>query len=169
MTMALLDILHYPDNKLRTKAKTVQQVTKQHQRLLDDMLETMYNAPGIGLAATQVNVHEQIIVIDISEEKNNPLYLINPQILEKKGYETMEEGCLSVPETYADIERAEWIRFSAWDRNGQVFEMEAEGLLGVCVQHEIDHLKGKLFIDYLSNLKQNRIRKKIEKIKNKKM
>jgi peptide deformylase len=105
--MALLDILHYPDNRLRTKAKTVQQVTKQHQVLLDDMLETMYNAPGIGLAATQVNVHEQIIVIDLSEDKNSPLCLINPTIIEKNGIETMEEGCLSVPETYASIERAE--------------------------------------------------------------
>jgi peptide deformylase len=167
--MALLDILHYPDNKLRTKAKTVQQVTKQHQSLLDDMLETMYNAPGIGLAATQINVHEQIIVIDISEEKNSPLCLINPQILEKKGHEEMEEGCLSVPETYAIVERSEWIRFSAWDRNGETFEMEADGLLGVCVQHEMDHLNGKLFIDYLSKLKQNRIRKKIEKLKSKKL
>jgi len=167
--MALLDILHYPDNKLRTKAKTVQQVTKQHQTLLDDMLETMYNAPGIGLAATQINVHEQIIVIDISEEKNNPLCLINPVILEKKGKEEMEEGCLSVPETYANVERAEWIKFSAWDRKGETFEMEADGLLAVCVQHEMDHLNGKLFIDYLSKLKQNRIRKKIEKIKNKKL
>jgi len=167
--MTILDILHYPDNKLRTKAKTVQQVTKQHKKLLDDMLETMYNAPGIGLAATQVNVHEQIIVIDISEEKNDPLCLINPAIIEKKGQEEMEEGCLSVPETYALVERAEWIRFTALDRNGESFEMETDGLLAVCIQHEMDHLNGKLFIDYLSKLKQNRIRKKIEKIKNKKL
>jgi peptide deformylase len=167
--MALLDILHYPDNRLRTKAKTVQQVTKQHQVLLDDMLETMYNAPGIGLAATQVNVHEQIIVIDLSEDKNSPLCLINPTIIEKNGIETMEEGCLSVPETYASIERAEWIKFTALDRNGDSFEMEADDLLAVCIQHEIDHLHGKLFVDYLSNLKQNRIRKKIEKMNRKKL
>ena len=167
--MALLDILHYPNDKLRTKAKTVHQVTTQHQILLDDMLETMYNAPGIGLAATQVNVHEQIIVIDISEEKNNPLCLINPVILEKRGHEKMEEGCLSVPETYAIVERADWIRFSAWDRNGETFEMETDGILAVCVQHEMDHLNGKLFIDYLSKLKQSRIRKKIEKLTNKKL
>ena len=167
--MALLDILHYPDNKLRTKAKTVQQVTKRHQTLLDDMFETMYNAPGIGLAATQVNVHEQIIVIDISEDKDSPLCLINPIIIEKKGIETMEEGCLSVPETYASIQRAEWIKFTALDRNGETYEMEADDLLAVCVQHEIDHLHGKLFVDYLSNLKQERIRKKIEKMKRKKL
>ncbi len=167
--MALLDILHYPNNKLRTHAKTVLQVTNQHQTLMDNMLETMYKAQGIGLAATQVNVHEQIIVIDISEHSKSPLFLINPVIIEKKGLEVMEEGCLSVPETYAPIERAKWIRFSALDRNGENIEMEAEDLLAVCVQHEIDHLQGKLFVDYLSKLKQQRIRKKIEKIKRKKL
>ncbi len=167
--MALLDILHYPDNRLRTKAKTVQQVTKQHQVLLDDMLETMYNAPQTVSETKQMNVHEQIIVIDLSEDKNSPLCLINPTIIEKNGIETMEEGCLSVPETYASIERAEWIKFTALDRNGDSFEMEADDLLAVCIQHEIDHLHGKLFVDYLSNLKQNRIRKKIEKMNRKKL
>ena len=167
--MALLEILRYPDKRLRTKAKTVLKVTEKHGILIDNMLETMYNAPGIGLAATQVNVHEQILVIDISEEKNQPLVLINPEIFEKDGHETMEEGCLSVPETYADIERAQSIQVKALDREGISFEMQAEDLLAVCIQHEIDHLKGKLFVDYLSKLKQNRIRKKIEKIKSQKL
>ncbi len=167
--MALLQILHYPDNRLRTKAKTVQKVTNKHQILIDDMLETMYNAPGIGLAATQVNVHEKILVIDLSEEKNQPLVLINPEIIEKEGVEVLEEGCLSVPETYAPVERAQWIRFKALDKEGKPFEMEADELLSVCVQHEIDHLNGKLFVDYLSKLKQNRIRKKIEKLTSQKL
>jgi peptide deformylase len=167
--MALLQILHYPDNRLRTKAKTVQNVTNKHQILIDDMLETMYNAPGIGLAATQVNVHEKILVIDLSEEKNQPLVLINPEILEKEGVEVLEEGCLSVPETYAPVERARWIRFKALDKEGIPYEMEADELLAVCVQHEIDHLNGKLFVDYLSKLKQNRIRKKIEKLTSQKL
>jgi peptide deformylase len=129
----------------------------------------MYNAPGIGLAATQVNFHKKILVIDISEEKDQPLVLINPKILEKKGTETLEEGCLSVPETYAPVERSQWIRFSALDKNGNAYEMETEGLLAVCVQHEMDHLNGKLFVDYLSKLKQSRIRKKIEKLKSQKL
>lgn len=167
--MALLEILRYPDKRLRTKAKTVSKVTQKHQTLIDDMLETMYNAPGIGLAATQVNVHEQILVIDITEEKNQALVLINPYLIEKSGIEILEEGCLSVPETYAPIERAKSIRVRALDKEGQSFEMQAEDLLAVCIQHEIDHLKGKLFVDYLSKLKQNRIRKKIEKMKNQKM
>ena len=167
--MALLQILHYPDNRLRTKAKTVQTVTNKHQILIDDMLETMYNAPGIGLAATQVNVHEKILVIDLSEEKNQPLVLINPEILEKEGVEVLEECCLSVPETYAPVERAKWIRFKALDKEGNPYEMEADELLSVCVQHEIDHLNGKLFVDYLSKLKQSRIRKKIEKLTSQKL
>ncbi len=166
--MAILEILHYPDNRLRTVAKKVQSITKRHQKLLDDMLETMYAAPGIGLAATQVNFHEQLIVIDISEDRNQPLYLVNPQILETRGTESMEEGCLSVPETIAPVERAEWIKFSALDRNGVYYEMETDGLLAVCVQHEIDHLNGKLFVDYLSRLKQERIRNKILKAQKKK-
>ncbi|MFK5984267.1 MAG: peptide deformylase [Pseudomonadota bacterium] len=167
--MALLNILHYPDNKLRTKAKTVQQVTNRHLQLLDDMLETMYDAPGIGLAATQIDVHEELIVIDISEDKSEPLCLINPVIIEKNGVEISEEGCLSVPETYAEVERAESIRFTAIDREGNSFEMQADGLLAICVQHEIDHLQGKLFVDYLSKLKRERIRKKIEKLSRKKI
>ncbi len=167
--MALLDILHYPDDKLRTKAKTVPQVTNKHLQLLDDMLETMYEAPGIGLAATQVNVHERLIVIDISDDKSDPLFLINPIITEKNGVEIMDEGCLSVPETYAEIERAASIHFTALNRQGESFEMQADGLLAVCVQHEIDHLEGKLFVDYLSKLKQIRIRKKIKKLSRKKL
>ena len=164
--MAILNILHYPDNRLRTVARKVQQVTKKHQKLMDDMLETMYQAPGIGLAATQVNVHEQIIVIDISEEKNSPLFLVNPQIISSSGTETMEEGCLSVPDIQAEVQRAEKITFTARDKNGESYQMDAEGLLAVCVQHEIDHLKGKLFVDYLSRLKQQRIKKKLLKLKN---
>ncbi len=162
--MTILNILHFPDPRLRTVAKTVETLTEQHQLLIDNMLETMYLAPGIGLAATQVNVHERIVVIDLSEEKNCPLVLINPKILEKKGIEKSEEGCLSVPESYAEVERAEWIRFSALDRKGKLYEMEADSLLAICVQHELDHLEGKLFVDYLSRLKRERIRTKIEKM-----
>ncbi|MEJ2621259.1 MAG: peptide deformylase [Candidatus Thiodiazotropha sp.] len=161
--MAILDILHFPDPRLRNKAKPVAQVDDSIRRLVDDMLETMYQAPGIGLAATQVNVAKRVVVIDLSEEKNQPLCLINPEILEKDGVEQMEEGCLSVPGVYESVSRAERIRFKALDRNGVPFEEEAEGLLAVCVQHELDHLDGKLFVDYLSSLKRQRIRKKLEK------
>jgi peptide deformylase len=127
------------------------------------MLETMYAAPGIGLAATQVNVHQRIIVIDISEEKNQPLVLINPEITEKDGEQEFDEGCLSVPGIYETVQRAEHIKLRALDREGQEFEMEADGLLAVCIQHELDHLQGKLFVDYLSQLKRQRIRKKLQK------
>ncbi|MES9862209.1 MAG: peptide deformylase [Candidatus Thiodiazotropha sp. LLP2] len=161
--MAILDILHFPDPRLRNKAKPVVQVDDSIRRLIDDMLETMYQAPGIGLAATQVNVAKRVVVIDLSEEKNQPLCLINPEILEKDGVEQMEEGCLSVPGVYESVSRADRIRFSALDRDGVPFEEEAEGLLAVCVQHELDHLDGKLFVDYLSSLKRQRIRKKLEK------
>ena len=163
--MALLNILRFPDERLRTKAKRVEKVTGIHQQLLDDMLETMYAAPGIGLAATQVNVHEQIIVIDISEDKKNSYCLINPEIISDSGKETMEEGCLSVPETYAEVERAEEVTVKYLDRKGNEKILEADGLLAVCLQHEIDHLQGKLFVDYLSKLKRERIRKKLEKQK----
>lgn len=128
------------------------------------MAETMYGAPGIGLAATQVDVHQRIIVIDISEDKNNLLVLINPRLLEKRGEETNQEGCLSVPEVFEKVKRAEWIKVSALDENGKKFELEAEGLLAVCIQHEVDHLLGKVFVDYLSNLKKNRIKKKLIKL-----
>jgi peptide deformylase len=133
------------------------------RKLIGDMLETMYEAPGIGLAAIQVNQPRRVIVVDISEERNQPLALVNPEILEKHGEEQMEEGCLSVPGVYEPVQRAERVRVRALDRDGGAIEMEADGLLAVCIQHEIDHLDGKLFVDYLSNLKRQRIRKKIEK------
>ena len=128
------------------------------------MAETMYSAPGIGLAATQVDVHQRIIVIDISEDKNNLLVLINPRLLEKRGEEINQEGCLSVPEVFEKVKRAEWVKVSALDENGRKFELEAEGLLAVCIQHEVDHLLGKVFVDYLSNLKKDRIKKKLIKL-----
>jgi peptide deformylase len=161
--MAILDILHFPDPRLRNKAKPVEAVDDSIRQLVDDMLETMYQAPGIGLAATQVNVAKRVIVIDVSEQKDQPLCLINPEILETQGSEQMEEGCLSVPDVYDVVTRAEWVRVRALDRNGNAFELEADGLLGVCIQHEIDHLEGKLFVDYLSGLKRQRIRKRLEK------
>ena len=161
--MAILDILHFPDPRLRNKAKPVTVVDNAIRRLIDDMLETMYQAPGIGLAATQVNVAKRVVVIDISEDKNQPLCLVNPEILERDGIEQMEEGCLSVPGVYELVSRADHIRMRALDRDGNPFEMEAEGLLAVCIQHELDHLDGKLFVDYLSSLKRQRIRKKLEK------
>lgn len=162
--MAKLDILHYPDNRLRTRAKPVEQVDDTIRRLVDDMFETMYDAPGIGLAATQVNVHQRVIVMDISEERNEPRVFINPEILEKDGVGETQEGCLSVPGYYDTVERADHIRVRALDRDGQSFELEAEDLLAVCIQHEMDHLEGKLFVDYLSELKRKRLRKKLEKL-----
>ena len=161
--MALLNILHFPDDRLRTVAKPVEKVTDKHRTLINNMLETMYDAPGIGLAATQVNVHERILVIDISEEKNDPIVLINPEILEKDGDQEFDEGCLSVPGIYETVHRAENVRVKALNAKGETFEMNAEGLLAVCIQHEMDHLLGKLFVDYLSQLKKQRIRKKLEK------
>jgi peptide deformylase len=161
--MAILDILHFPDPRLRNKAKPVAVVDDAIRRLVDDMFETMYQAPGIGLAATQVNVAKQVVVIDLSEEKNQPLCLINPKILEKDGEEQMEEGCLSVPGIYEPVTRAAHIRIRALNRDGVAFEMEADDLLAVCIQHEMDHLDGKLFVDYLSSLKRQRIRKRLEK------
>ncbi len=161
--MAILNILHFPDERLRTKAKPVAEVTNKHRTLISDMLETMYDAPGIGLAATQVNVHERILVIDISDEKDQPIVLINPEILEKEGDQEFDEGCLSVPGIYETLHRAEKVRVKALNDKGENFEMRAEGLLAICIQHEIDHLEGKLFVDYLSQLKKQRIRKKLEK------
>ena len=161
--MALLNILHFPDERLRTKAAPVDQVDDALRTLIDDMFETMYEAPGIGLAATQVNVHKRFMVIDVSEEKDQPLVFINPEIIEHSGMEEMEEGCLSVPGVYEKVQRADWIKVRALDRNGDTFEMETDGLLAVCIQHEMDHLEGKLFVDYLSEMKRNRIRKKLEK------
>ncbi len=161
--MALLTILEYPDPRLRNKAKPVTEVTDELRQLIDNMFETMYDAPGIGLAASQVNVHKRIIVIDVSEERNEPHVFINPEISNLTGEAESEEGCLSVPGFYEPVTRAERIRVKALDRNGEAFELDAEGLLAVCIQHECDHLDGKLFVDYLSGLKRNRIRKKLEK------
>ena len=161
--MAILKILHYPDPRLRTVARPVSRVDDTVRQLLDDMLETMYAAPGIGLAATQVNVDRRIVVIDISEERNQPLYLINPEITHLDGVEEMDEGCLSVPGVFETVQRADRVKMRALDRNGESFDLQADGLLAVCIQHEIDHLDGKLFVDYLSQLKQKRIRKKLEK------
>jgi len=161
--MAILDILHYPDKRLRTVAKPVETVDDSIKKLVDDMFETMYEAPGIGLAATQVNVHQQVIAIDISEEKNQPLCLINPVIIAEEGTESCDEGCLSVPDVYETVERAEKVTVKALDQNGDEFTLEADELLAVCIQHEIDHLKGKLFVDYLSPLKLQRIKKRLLK------
>lgn len=162
--MSILTILEFPDERLRIKAAAVKTVDDNIKRLLDDMLETMYRSRGVGLAATQVNVHQRIIVIDVSEEKNAPLFLINPEILEKDGVEESEEGCLSVPGFFEKVQRAEHIKARALDRYGKPFEFEARDLLAVCVQHEMDHLEGKLFVDYISPLKRQRIKKKLEKI-----
>jgi peptide deformylase len=161
--MAMLEILHFPDPRLRRKAKPVAQVDDNVRRTVDDMFETMYAAPGIGLAAIQVNVPLRIIVIDVSERKDSPLCLINPEIVGRDGVEVMEEGCLSVPGVYEKVQRADHIAARALDRDGNRLEFEADGLLAVCIQHEIDHLDGKLFVDYLSPLKRQRIRKKLEK------
>lgn len=161
--MALLNILHFPDPRLRNKAVEIEEVDETIRQLAADMLETMYQAPGIGLAAPQVNISKRLIVIDISEDKSEPLCLINPQLLETHDHECMEEGCLSVPGIYEQVERAARIRVRALDRDGKTQEFDADGLLAVCIQHEIDHLDGKLFVDYLSPMKQQRIRKKLEK------
>lgn len=161
--MALLDILIYPDQRLHKKAKPVEQVDERIKQLIDDMSETMYQAPGIGLAAPQVNMLERIIVVDISESKDSLLAMVNPEIVSSNGLAEHEEGCLSVPGVYAQVQRCEKIRVRAQDRDGEMFELDADGLLGICIQHEIDHLDGKVFVDYLSHLKQGRIRKKMQK------
>ena len=162
--MAILNILEFPDKRLRTIAKPVELVDSEIQRLVDDMLETMYEARGVGLAATQVNVHKRVIVMDISDEKNQPICLINPQIIEKDGVSEAEEGCLSVPGFFEKVSRAEHIKISALNRNGERFELEASDLLAVCIQHEMDHLDGHLFVDYVSAFKRTRIKNKLEKI-----
>lgn len=161
--MALLNILHFPDERLRTIAQPVDDVDDAVRKLIDDMFETMYAAPGIGLAATQVDVHQRIITIDISEQKNSPLCLINPEIIAREGTQTYDEGCLSVPGFYETVERSDKITVRALDRNGNSFDLEADDLLAVCIQHEMDHLQGKLFVDYLSEMKRARIRKKLLK------
>jgi peptide deformylase len=162
--LSVLTILEFPDERLRKKAAEVQVVDGKTKKLVDDMLETMYLAKGIGLAATQVNIHQRIVVIDVSEEKDNPLCLINPEIIAKDGIEESEEGCLSVPGFFETVKRAERIKVKALNKDGQPFELEADALLAVCVQHELDHLEGKLFVDYISSLKRQRIKKKLEKI-----
>jgi len=164
--MALLPILEFPDPRLRTKAVPVEAAnvtTAGFQRLLDDMFETMYDAPGIGLAASQVDVHQRFMVIDISEEKNQPQVFINPELSDKAGEQVYQEGCLSVPGIFADVTRADEITVRFLDRQGQPQELRADGLLAVCIQHEMDHLDGKLFVDYLSPLKREMVRKKLAK------
>ena len=161
--MALLEILHFPDPRLSRKARPVEVVDDAVRKTAEDMLETMYDAPGIGLAATQVNILQQIAVIDVSEDKDEPRCLINPKIIERDGEEEMREGCLSVPEVFAHIKRAERVTVEFLDLDGQPCTLEADGLLAVCIQHEIDHLQGRLFIDYLSPLKRERLKKKVLK------
>lgn len=163
--MALLQILHFPDPRLRKKALPVDEVNDQVRQTVKDMFETMYDAPGIGLAATQVNLQQQIIVIDISEDNNEPLCLINPEIIAKDGEEEMQEGCLSVPGIFENVRRFEKITVKALNEKGDEINLEADGLLAVCIQHEMDHLDGKLFVDYLSPLKLQRIKKKMLKHK----
>lgn len=161
--MTKLRILEFPDPRLRKKAAPVECVDDTLRQLIDDMFETMYAAPGIGLAATQVDVHKRLLVADVSQEKNEPHVLINPEILEQDGSTVTEEGCLSVPGYYEEVERAEHIRVRYLDRDGREQENEFEGLLAVCVQHEMDHLQGRLFVDYLSEVKRQRLRKRIQK------
>lgn len=161
--MAVLTVLHFPDERLRTIAKPVAEINDEIRQLVADMLETMYAENGIGLAATQVNVHKRVVVIDLSEERNQPQVFINPEIIERSGDTSYEEGCLSVPQNYASVARAADIVVKAQDVDGQWFEKKADGLLAICLQHELDHLVGKLFIDYLSPLKRDRIKKKLEK------
>lgn len=161
--MARLDILHYPDARLHTVAKPVKTVDERIRQLVDDMAETMYAAPGIGLAATQVNVHERVVVIDISDTHDDLRVFINPELVAQSGTEESEEGCLSVPGVFDKVTRAERVTVKALDRDGKPFELEADGLLAVCIQHEMDHLLGKVFVDYLSNLKRNRIKARLLK------
>jgi len=162
--MAILDILEFPDPRLRTVAQPVNPVDDRVRAIVDDMFETMYDAPGIGLAATQVNIHERIITIDVSEDKSEPLVFINPEITVLDGeMETMQEGCLSVPGFYEDVTRIEHCLVKATDRDGNAFELECRGLLAVCIQHEVDHLDGKLMVDYVSPLKRKRIKEKLDK------
>ena len=161
--MAILDILVYPDPRLRKIAEPVETVDDRIRTLVNDMIETMHDAQGIGLAATQVDVHEQVIVMQIPEDQDDPRVLINPTIIERDGETVYDEGCLSVPEYYAPVKRAESIKITALDEQGEIYELEADGLLAICIQHEMDHLQGKVFVDYLSRLKQDRVRKKLLK------
>ena len=162
--MSVLQVLHFPDDRLRIVAKPVKEVNADIQRIVDDMFDTMYAEEGIGLAATQVDIHQRIIVIDVSEERDQRLVLTNPELLEECGETGIEEGCLSIPEQRALVSRSEKVKVRALDRDGNSFELEADGLLAICIQHEMDHLIGKLFIDYLSPMKRQRIRQKLEKL-----
>ena len=162
--MAVLEILRFPDERLRTIAQNVVSFDSTIQQIIDDMFETMYAEEGIGLAATQVNIHQRIIVIDTSEDRTGRLVLINPELLEQRGSTGIEEGCLSVPECRALVPRAEWVKIRATNAQGEQFELETDGLLAICIQHEMDHLVGKLFVDYLSPLKRQRIRQKMLKM-----
>lgn len=162
--MPVLEVLHFPDERLRTVAQPVEKITPEIKQISVDMIETMYDEEGVGLAATQVNIHQRIVVIDVSAERNQPLVLINPTIIDSSGVEVSEEGCLSVPDTNAEVERAEFVTLQYQDLEGETHTVEADGLFAVCIQHELDHLKGKLFIDYLSPFKQKRIKAKLEKL-----
>lgn len=162
--MPVLQVLHYPDERLRIIAKPVKEVNDAIRRIVDDMFETMYAEEGIGLAATQVDIHQRIIVIDVSETHDERHVLINPELLAKSGETGIEEGCLSIPDQRGFVPRAEQVKVRAINREGQTFELEAEGLLAICIQHEMDHLVGKLFVDYLSPLKRQRIRQKMLKM-----
>ena len=161
--MAILEILQYPDPRLNLPAQRVEKIDAATKKLIDDMVETMYAAPGIGLAASQVDVHRQIIVIDVSEDRSDLRVFINPEITRREGLATNQEGCLSVPGIYDNVERADSVTVTALDRNGSRFTLNASGLLATCIQHEMDHLQGKVFVDYLSELKQNRVRTKLKK------
>jgi len=161
--MSRLTILEYPDPRLRTRARPVERFDVALERLIDDMFETMYEAPGIGLAATQVDVHQRLIVMDLSEDRSAPLVFINPEVLEREGTAKTEEGCLSVPGIFDDVQRAARVRVRAQDQSGAAFERDLAGVVSVCLQHEMDHLEGKLFVDYLSDMKRDRIRKKLDK------
>jgi peptide deformylase len=161
--MAILEILQYPDPRLNTPAQRVEKIDAATKRLIDDMAETMYAAPGVGLAATQVDVHKQILVIDVSEDRSDLRVFVNPEITRREGLAVNQEGCLSVPGIYDNVERADSVTVTALDRNGSRFTLNASGLLATCIQHEVDHLQGKVFVDYLSELKQNRVRTKLKK------
>ena len=161
--MAILDILQYPDHRLNMPAQRVEKLDAPTRKLIDDLAETMYAAPGVGLAATQVDVHKQILVIDVSEDHSDLRVFVNPEITRREGVAVNQEGCLSVPGIYDNVERAESITVTALDRNGARFTLNASGMLATCIQHEMDHLQGKIFVDYLSEMKQNRVRAKLKK------
>lgn len=167
--MELLTILEFPDPRLRTRAKPVERIDDDLRALFDRMFATMYAAPGIGLAATQVDVHRRFMVIDISEDRSQPLVFVNPEIVARDGKTVYQEGCLSVPGIHADVERSDRITVRALDRDGEPFELEADGLLAICIQHEMDHLEGRVFVDYLSSLKREQVRKRLEKAQREKI